>query len=448
MLQTELTDDLSDLFCKLSAEYTHDIWHYQAKHVALRNFLAQLPAAGEGFILLKGTTVAHLADDLFFVGWSGDSDLILSDPDASLSIPRLIADAHEYKAPVQHEVINVQVNGNRFDFHKFFPVWTSVGASLGINEFLPGTSVHYHSANVELWKIQYEQLHAHRHLCTAECAYLDVAMAAFIQITHLYRDLIRLFIPWLYHRTRIRLQELLYIHKLCSLPSFDKTAFIRLTNMFGAADQVHIVASYIFALTRDDHLLKIIDAHSIVPNIYSEHDYVAYVWYGFSFKFRVTLSDLLLGKLSATSMVRRIPCNSILRAKEVRLSSGAGDIIHLHGNITKVDVAICFSETTWFEISMYTSDALAAPVAAFISFGDHCFQVSFDDAARHTTGTTHVMQKRLDVEEDGYRAAFELGYSLASDSARLPETAVVAIGELSAGHRLVRGALIALEIVT
>lgn len=178
------------------------------KNAAADQFLNILSEVEDRAVVVKGGSVAEITKDSFLLSYYGDADILIRN---SCRIITFIdrEDFVEYKIPVLHEEANIRFEGNEYDVHKNFPVWvldgTPVSADLRTNE-----PIVRHSSTVNIRQVSYEALLAESTIAEKymprRASVPAPHWAVFVQIVHMYRDLIRLFMGWMYKRVLARVR--------------------------------------------------------------------------------------------------------------------------------------------------------------------------------------------------------------------------------------------------
>ncbi len=380
------------LYQELASQQCQIIGQQRQIEAAVLRLLSQMSEITKEFTIVKGLSIYYATQNPFLIYSSGDRDILIRYPSLALDLLHRPG-IGDYKPPVQHEEVNILFEGCfYFDFHKHFPVWLRVGSyhSVQTNWNL-GLEIK-HQGNIIIKEIDYDDIRAHSlpQIISGEIniRYPRPAAAAFVQIVHFYRDLIRIFIPSLRRRPRVRLQELLDIRDLVSDRNFDVEYFKYLTEKYEARQQVHICASYIWAFFQDSVLLDVLAESPLFNYIDEPAELIADVWHGFTFSFTQSPAYLLFCPFVAPTIVSEIPSNTLQKyspGEVYRLMLGDGQsIVHTHGNINNFSVELRIHEFVEIDASFSADAKTSAPLCSFVCIGLQYFHFNFGATeARH-----------------------------------------------------------------
>lgn len=337
------------------------------------------------FIALKGYNLFDISADPFSIRNMGDRDLIIRDTTHALTLFEKLG-VEEYKEPAAHEELNLPFDDIWFDLHRFFPVWRLTGQAVNIIDVLDSRNI-IHNGNVEVSEVYYKEIKEYTKIRNiygaATLSIPNAAMAAFIQITHFYRDLIRTNSVATRLRPRIRLQELYEIEELVKSYDFNENVFLKLVHKYEIEDQTRLAGSFIYAITGDKTLLNILGVQSIIQSFHEKFTINVDLWHGFTFGVEVTLSELLFTKFTAPTLnllLRRNDLN-ISTGKEVNLSLNDNTTIyHSNNDIIDWNFKILIKDMQgYIEASFTTDESVTYPLTAYIAIDDLYIQLNFGE---------------------------------------------------------------------
>lgn len=337
------------------------------------------------FIALKGYNLFDISADPFSIRNMGDRDLIIRDTRHALTLFKKLG-VEEYKEPAAHEELNLPFDDIWFDLHRFFPVWRLTGQAVNISDVLDSRNI-IHNGNVEVSEVYYKDIKEYTKIRNiygdATLSIPNAAMAAFIQITHFYRDVIRTNSVATRLRPRIRLQELYEIQDLTNSYDFNENVFLKLVYKYKIEDQTRIAGSFIYAITGDKTLLNILGVQSIIQSFDEKFTINVDLWHGFTFGVEVTLSELLFTKFTAPTL------NLLLRRNDLNISTGEEvnlslndnrTIYHSNNEIIDWDFKIFIRDRLgYIDASITTNESVTYPLTAYIAIDDLYIQLNFGE---------------------------------------------------------------------
>jgi hypothetical protein len=451
LLQSARAEKHPRLFQLLSEDFCRDIAQQQGTRAAALAFFRSLGPLDRDFIVVKGAALFHATGNPFRIRRSNDTDMLVPDPTRLQSLVGH-AGIEEYKVPVLHEEVNLLYAGFKYDVHRHFPVWRQHGSSVDVTA-LPAQGHIRHQSNVSISRLGYEEIRAESRVdARAQGIRLHhpgATLAAFLQVVHFHRDLIRLFVGWTYTRTRISLQELLDIRELVADPDFDSVLFRSLVEHHGAREQARACASYLLAIVGDGALLDVLRETPAFTHLDEPAAFRAELWHGFSFEFRLSPAHLLLEPFAAPQAAAQLLPNALKRGATGHFAlDDDSSRLHLHGQVSAFELTIRESETLDIELLFAAPTEGEARLAAFVSWGLHSLHFNFEDpdVRRRQSLTRGAEVLSCAHEQDGmaHRVALKLRVPTHPGGATgEPVAGILAAGLLHEGGGLEHGVLLA-----
>lgn len=446
--QAEHYQDLYERLCVAQCEY---IERQTRIEDASHRFLKDIGHIASEFVIVKGLSIFFATGDALRIHNSGDRDILIEDPSAALGLLAR-TDLSEFKQPVQHEEVNVLFEEYKFDFHHHFPVWRRDSDDLG--ELVLQEKDHFrHIENLQILEIEFSDIrdHAHERYRSPGCSifYPRPAAAAFIQIVHFYRDLIRGSVISLRRRPRIRLQELFDIADLIDNFDFDRSYFLYLVEKYGALQQVQWCGSFLKTILQRDGLLRLIEQASLLDDPHAPTNLLVDAWNGFATAIQHSSYDLLFLPLGCPYISRHLPHNerAQIADQSYRFSfDQPGDVLHLHGDVRHFEVTVRVGTEIEITASMNFGVNSSAPLCGFVGIGLQYFHFNFDteDPRYHYSASRGSRVIAAEAIHDGPHSYIHL--KLSFDPAEQEDDGIhviAAFGALHQNGRLDHGALVA-----
>jgi hypothetical protein len=459
LLQCGLETTHEALFTLLARATCADIAYQQGARAAAIQFFQSVTDVATDYLILKGPTLFHASRNPFKIRRSGDVDLLIAQPQRALVLAERPG-FKVFKVPVLHEEVNLLYKGQKYDFHKHFPIWRRTGVFTPPRARSNGFRHHtQHTANISIAEIGYEEIVANSD-CNFQSGGIRVfhprpTMAAFLQVVHLYRDIIRLFIGWTYFRSRILLQELLDLRDLTAHHDFEAARFRELIERYGAQEQARVCASFLGAVLDDGVLLEVLGQAPLFSGLEQPVAFQADIWHGFSFEFAISPAELLTAPFATPSAVRHVAHCYLNResgdvAARFSLEDGQSPF-HINGDVQQFELSVDGDEDVELSLSYSAPSTQQAALNAYVSWGASCIHLNFEcvDARRRVSASRGLSVTGHTHERSGttHRVTLRFRVLASGDYRRGALPVVVATGNLRDDGYLENGVMLAFEVL-
>jgi len=408
-----LVPDLRSHFLSILADYRERSLAAEAVFRAIGEITPEV-------IVLKGDSAFGLTKDPFHIRPTYDCDVLVREP--SECVPLLEQFDRTDITPAIHEELHVRNRGKTFDFHKYFPVWVHAGSAVPVASCVVPRKIE-HSRNVQVRHLEFERVLRVSELVQqvgkARVLEAEPAAAAFILITHLYRDLIRTYGLATRNRPRIKLNELLELRDTVRSGRFAPKVLRLLIDEFGAFEQARLIGSLIWACFGDDQLLTAIGGEALFHSTEEPIPLSLDAWHGFSFQVDITIRRLLAARYILPDLLGEMPGTLL------RLEGGAG-AVHLdsHDGTTFCHTSRASHRCTGrlavrgrsLEISATFAGQVdpEAPLTIFLGWGDTFLQLDFEQwrASRAHLAVGQMVVTHADHRHSASGESLELSLQL------------------------------------